>query len=79
MILAGAALIMTQYIAVREIGSTFASTELVIIGAVVMALIGPSIAYLLAHRLSQRALKFWVVPSLCVQLLLPTGFRFAVG
>jgi hypothetical protein len=39
--LCGAALMMTQYVAVREIGSTFFSTEVVTLIAVVIYLVGP--------------------------------------
>lgn len=43
--LCGTALMMTQYIGVREIGSTFFSTELITLIAVVISLAGLSVAY----------------------------------
>lgn len=77
--LSGAALVLTQYVAVREIGSTFFSTELVVLGAVVVTMIGPSVGYAVAHRLSDRALAVWGALSVAAHLALPVGLRALVG
>jgi spermidine synthase len=76
---AGASILLTQYVAVREIGSTFFSTELVLLGATLMTLAGPSAGYALAHRLSDRALAVWGALSMAAHLALPVGLRALVG
>ena len=76
---AGAALMMTQYLAAREIGASFFSTELVLVGAVVVTLVGPSLAYALAHRLGPRLLAVWGALSVATHLALPFGVRAMVG
>ena len=70
---------LTQFVAVREIGSTFFSTELVALGAVAVTLIGPSLGYALSHRLAARLLAAWGVFSVAAHLLLPVGLRAFVG
>ena len=76
---AGAAILLTQYVAVREIGSTFFSTELVLLGATGVTLAGPSLAYAVAHRISPRLLVVWGVASVAAHLALPVGLRALVG
>lgn len=79
LICAGACLLLSQYVAVREAGSTFFSTELIVIMVVVTSLIGPSIAYQIADRVSDNFIKCWAFSSLILQLLLPTGLRCLIG
>jgi spermidine synthase len=76
---AGACLVLTQYIAAREIGSTFFSTEIVLLLTTVIMLAGPSIGYSIAHRPSERALVAWGTAAFALQLALPTGLRAVVG
>jgi spermidine synthase len=76
---AGAGILLTQHVAVREIGSTFFSTELVLLGATAVILAGPSVAYTIAHRISPRLLIAWGCASLAAHLALPVGLRAAVG
>src|SRR4051812_10115441 len=75
----GAALMLTQYVAVREIGSTFFSTELTAIAAVAVAMVGPSIAYAVGARLDRRMLAVWGTLSVAAHLALPFGLRALVG
>lgn len=70
---------LTQYIAVREIGSTFFSTELITVATVIMILIGPSIAYFVAFRISNKLLALWGVFSFISLLALPVGVRWLVA
>jgi spermidine synthase len=79
LVAAGAAIILTQYVAVREIGSTFFSTELTLLGAVVVSLVGPSLGYAVSHRLSPRLLAVWGTLSVAAHLALPFGLRALVG
>lgn len=72
-------MLLTQIIAVREIGSTFFSTELVLLGAVLSTLVGPSLGYALSHRIGARALALWGGLSVTAHLLLPVGLRALVG
>ncbi|MCB9466681.1 MAG: methyltransferase domain-containing protein [Candidatus Obscuribacterales bacterium] len=74
----GAILMLTQYICVREIGSTFFSTEIVTLLSVIMILIGPSIAYSMSERVSQRGLLLWAALSFVALMLVPFGIRMAV-
>jgi spermidine synthase len=76
---AGAGILLTQHVAVREIGSTFFSTELVLLGATAVILAGPSVAYTIAHRISPRLLIAWGCASVAAHLALPVGLRAAVG
>jgi spermidine synthase len=76
---AGAALVLTQYLAAREIGSTFFSTEIVLLLATVIMLAGPSVGYAVAHRVSDRALLAWGLAALAIQLAMPTAVRACVG
>lgn len=76
---AGASILLTQYVAVREIGSTFFSTELVLLGATLVTLAGPSAGYAFAHRLSDRALAVWGALSMAAHLAMPVGLRALVG
>jgi spermidine synthase len=76
---AGASSLFTQYVVVREIGSTLLSTELVLLAATVVTLAGPSFGYALAHRLSNRAVALWGVLSVALLLALPVGLRSLVG
>lgn len=77
--LCGMAMMLTQYVAVREVGSTFFSTELVTLMAIVMALIGPTIAYAFAHRIGNTLVNVWAVLSISTALVLPVAVRFLVG
>jgi len=77
--LCGAALMLTQYLAVREIGAAFASTELVLFASTLVVLLGPSLAYALADRLPSWALLVWGALSMGAHLLLPLGLRALVG
>jgi len=76
---AGAALVLTQYLAAREIGSTFFSTELVLLLTTVLMLSGPSVGYAVAHRVTDRALGVWGLGALAIQLALPTAIRAGVA
>lgn len=78
---AGAGLLSSQYVAARELGSTFFVTELSIIAATVVTLIGPSLSYALGDRLrgSDRLLQWWALAALLIQLALPFGIRALVG
>jgi len=75
----GVGILLTQHVAVREIGSTFFSTELVLLGATVITLAGPSVAYTIAHRISTPLLVAWGCLSLAAHLALPIGLRALVG
>lgn len=77
--LCGTAMMLTQYVAVREVGSTFFSTELVTLMAVVMALIGPSLAYGAVHRFGAKFVTGWGAVSVATALLLPVAVRYLVG
>lgn len=70
---------LTQYVAVREIGSTFFSTELVILAAVIVTFTGPSLGYAVAHRLGDRLLAAWGAVAVAIHLALPLGLRALVG
>ncbi len=74
---AGASLLSSQYIASRELGSTFFVTELSLIAATVITLIGPSLGYALSLRfaLSARAVFVWSCVAAGCQWLLPFGLR----
>ena len=76
---AGGTMLLTQIITVREMGSTFFSTEIVLIIATVTALIGPSVGYWLAPRITERFFTFWGILSVAAVLLLPFGLRAVVG
>jgi spermidine synthase len=76
---AGASSVLTQYVAVREIGSTFLPTEIVILAATLVTLAGPSIGYAIAHRIPDRVLALWGALSLAALLALPVGLRALVG
>src|SRR6516165_2646841 len=76
---AGASGLLAQYVAVREIGSTFLSTELVLLVATVVTLAGPSLAYALAHKIPDRVVALWGGLSLAALLALPVGLRALVG
>jgi spermidine synthase len=76
---AGASSVLTQYVAVREIGSTFLATELVLLAATLVTLAGPSLGYALAHRIPDRILALWGALSLAALLALPVGLRALVG
>jgi predicted membrane-bound spermidine synthase len=76
---AGAALLLTQYVATREIGSTFFSTELTALAAVLVTMIGPSVGYALAARTSPAFLAVWGIVSVAAHVALPVGLRALVG
>jgi spermidine synthase len=70
---------LTQYVAVREIGSTFFSTELVLLLSTVVTLAGPSVAYAISHRIPDWAAVLWGAVSVAALLALPVGLRALVG
>lgn len=77
---AGAVLMLIQYVAARELSSTLFSTELVVIGASVVTLLGPSVGYALSGRLrSARLLHALGAVALLLQLALPVSARALVG
>jgi spermidine synthase len=76
---AGASSLFTQYVVVREVGSTLLSTELVLLAATLVTLAGPSFGYALAHRLSNRVVAVWGALSVALLLALPVGLRALVG
>jgi spermidine synthase len=76
---AGAAWLLTQYVATREIGSTFFATELTALAAVLVTMIGPSVGYALGKRLSSTFLLWWGGLSVAGHLILPVGLRALVG
>jgi len=72
-------MLLTQIITVREMGSTFFSTEIVLIIATVTALVGPSIGYWLVPRINERVFTAWGIASLTAIMVLPVGVRALVG
>ncbi len=78
---AGSGLLASQYIASRELGSTFFVTELSIISATVITLIGPSLSYAIGDRLrgASRWLQLWALGALLFHLALPWGIRALVA
>jgi spermidine synthase len=78
---AGAGLLGSQYIASRELGSTFFVTELSIVAATVVTLIGPSLSYALGDRLRRAGgwLSVWALLALLFHLSLPFSIRAVVG
>jgi len=78
---AGAGLLASQYIASREIGSTFFVTELSVVAATVITLIGPSLSYAIGDRLrgSARWFRLWALLALLFHLALPWGVRAIVA
>lgn len=77
--LAGASLLLGQYVVVREVGSTFFSTELVALGSTLLTLAGPSVGYAVAPRMGERLLGVWGGLWLVGQLVVPFGVRALVG
>jgi len=75
----GAAILLSQYITVREIGSSFFSTELVIFIAVFITLTAPSIGYAIAHKVSSFFILLWGLASIAFNFILPFGLRAFVG
>ncbi len=77
----GASLLASQYIASRELGSTFFVTELSLIAATVITLLGPSLGYALSlrFRLSDRTVFAWSCVAALCQWLLPFGIRAIVS
>jgi len=78
---AGSGLLASQYIASREIGSTFFVTELSIVAATVITLIGPSLSYAIGDRLrgSKHWFRLWALLALVFHLALPWGVRALVA
>jgi spermidine synthase len=76
---AGASLLRGQYVVVREVGSTFFSTELVALAATLVTLAGPSLGYAVAPRVGERLLAAWGGLWLVGQFGLPFGVRALVG
>lgn len=75
----GAAIIFAQYVAVRELGSTFFSTEFVLLAATAVTLLGPSAGYALGARVSGRVLAVWGALAVAAALAMPVGLRALVG
>lgn len=75
----GAALFACQYIASRELGSTFFVTELSLLIATLITLLGPSIGYALGSRLSPSGIgeNLWALLALLSHLALPWSIRIA--
>ena len=67
---------LSQYICVREVGSTFFSTEIITLLSVIMILIGPSIAYFVADRVGDRLLVAWGGLSFVALLAVPVSIRY---
>jgi spermidine synthase len=76
---AGASILFTQYVSAREIGSTFLSTEIVLLAATLITLVGPSLAYAFGHLVPDRLLALWGCLSVAIILALPVGLRALVG
>lgn len=79
LVVCGVVLILCQYIAVREIGAIFFSTEIITLLSVIMIMLGPSIAYGLCDRVSEKLLKLWSLGTFLVLISLPFGLRFLVS
>ena len=80
LIAAGAALLLIQYVAARELSSTLFSTELVVIGATFVTLLGPSVGYALSGRVRTIGrLASWGAAALLIQLALPVAARALTG
>lgn len=80
LVAAGAALLLIQYVAARELSSTLFSTELVVIGATFVTLLGPSVGYALSGRVRTRGrLAGWGAAALLIQLVLPVAARALTG
>lgn len=76
---AGAALLLCQYLAVRELSATVFSTELVAILATLVTLVGPSLGYALGPRLGRRLRYLLGGAALAMQLTLSFGPRLLCG
>lgn len=79
--LAGVGLLFSQYIAARELGSTFFPTELSILAATIITVLGPSVGYALSWQraiCARHVQAFTFVAMLC-QLLLPFSIRTLVA
>ncbi len=73
----GAALFACQYIASRELGSTFFVTELSLLLSTLITLLGPSIGYALGNRLSlgTSGEHLWALLALLSHATLPFSIR----
>lgn len=77
--LCGALLIISQYVVVREFGSSFYSTEIITVIATIMVLLGPSLAYFLSHRMSDKMLALLGCVTFLVLLSSPVSIRLFVA
>ncbi len=71
----GMALLQTQYIFTREVGSTFFSTELIAIFSTVIILIGISVSYGIGYRLHPEVFKIWTVVNFVMCVFMPLSIR----
>lgn len=71
----GAVLMLTQYIAVREMGAAVFPSELITILSVISILSGHSLAYRLAPRLTTVGLTWWGGITFIYLLTLPISIR----
>ncbi len=79
LVLCGALLIISQYVVIREIGSTFFSTEIITVIGTIMVLLGPSLAYSLSHRVSEKTLSLWGILTFLALLSCPVSIRYLVA
>ncbi len=75
----GAVMILAQFIAVREIGSTFFSTEIIAVLTTLAIMLGPCLAYAIAHLVTDFFLRIWFFLTFATLILLPTGVRLLVA
>ncbi len=71
----GMALLQTQYIFTREVGSTFFSTEIIAIFSTVIILIGISVSYGIGYRLLPEVFKIWTVVNFVMCVFMPLSIR----
>lgn len=77
--LCGALLIISQYVVVREFGSSFYSTEIITVVATVMVMLGPSLAYFSSHKISDKMLNLLGGTTFLVLLSCPVSIRALVA
>ena len=71
--LAGFCLLNTQYIFSRIIGSTFFSTELILIFSTIIILIGISFSYAIGIKLNDKEFQVWTLLTFIMCLSLPVS------
>ncbi len=77
--LCGALLILSQYVVVREFGSSFYSTEIITVVATIMIMLGPSLAYCFSDKISDRTLAILGGITFFVLLSCPISIRALVA